>query len=74
MILYMSAQYRTLNTKLSCHVHMFIPKMGCTALSRRDTLHRVVPLSTACTLAMMLLHSAGVGSVEGTATQADNVF
>eukprot|EP00953_Heterococcus_sp_UTEX-ZZ885_P014659 8291-Heterococcus_DN1.PRE.1 len=38
--------------------------MGCTALSRRDTLHRVVALSTACTLAVMLLHSAGVGSAE----------
>jgi hypothetical protein len=71
MIPYMSAQYRTLKTK---HVHMFIPKMGCTALSRRDILHRVAPLSTACTLAVMLLHSAGVGSVESTATQADSVF
>jgi hypothetical protein len=67
-----SISYIAYKAELPCtHV---IPKMGCTALSCRDTLHRVVPLSTACTLAVMLLHSAGVGSAESTATQADNVF
>jgi hypothetical protein len=44
------AQYRTLNTKLSCYIHMFISTMGlyCTLSSLQ--LHRVVPLSRALLL------------------------